>query len=124
MPGTPETRRGCSRSSTTSSGASPAGRSGTRRRGRYKRGGDRAREPLDAIEAAIDDEPVDVVALDEALDALAARDERMARIVELRFFAGLDVDETARALDVSPRTVKREWAVARACLRRALGGDG
>ena len=62
----------------------------------------------------------DFVALDEALNALAAFDPRKSQIVELRFFGGLSVEETAVALKVSARTVKREWGVARAWLHREL----
>ena len=64
---------------------------------------------------------VDVLALDEALSTLAALDTRQARVVELRFFGGLTVEETAEATDVSPATVKRDWTLARAWLRRELG---
>ena len=60
-------------------------------------------------------------ALDEALERLAAIDAEQARIVELRFFAGLSVEETADALDLSPATVKRRWSLARAWLFRELG---
>jgi len=63
----------------------------------------------------------DLVALDEALQALAALDERRSRVVELRFFGGLSVDETAAVLGVSPDTVTRDWKLARAWLRRELG---
>lgn len=63
---------------------------------------------------------LDVLALDDALARLAALDPRQAQVVELRYFGGLDIDETAAALDVSPATVKREWTVARAWLRREL----
>jgi len=66
---------------------------------------------------------VDLIALDEALGELGERDERMLRIVELRFFAGLTVDQFARVLDVSERTVKGDWRLARAILRRALASD-
>src|SRR3954469_20090733 len=62
----------------------------------------------------------DVLRVDEALDALAVVDPRQARIVELRFFAGLTLDETAEALGISPITVSREWAVARAWLHAEL----
>jgi RNA polymerase sigma factor (TIGR02999 family) len=62
----------------------------------------------------------EVLAVDEALERLAARDADQARIVELRFFAGLTVEEVAHALDRSPRTVKREWRLARAWMYRAL----
>jgi RNA polymerase sigma factor (TIGR02999 family) len=63
---------------------------------------------------------VDVLVLDEVLERLAALDERQARIVELRYFGGLNIEDTAEALHISPATVKREWAVARAWLRREL----
>ncbi len=62
----------------------------------------------------------DLVALDEALEALAKKDSRKSQIVELRFFGGLSVEETAEVLKVSPRTVKREWSVAQAWLHREL----
>jgi RNA polymerase sigma-70 factor (ECF subfamily) len=64
----------------------------------------------------------DLLALDSALEQLAALDARQSRVVELRFFGGLSVEETAEALDVSPTTVKREWATARAWLFRAVNG--
>ena len=64
----------------------------------------------------------DIIALDEALQSLAAIDPRKSRIVELRFFGGLSVDETAEVLNVSPRTVMREWSLAQAWLYRELGG--
>jgi RNA polymerase sigma factor (TIGR02999 family) len=89
-----------------------------------KRGG--AVRPLtlgdaDAVAAAPPEgEGVDVLALHEALERLAALDPDQARLVELRYFAGLSIGETAEALAVSPATVKREWAVARAWLRREL----
>jgi len=63
---------------------------------------------------------VNVLALDEALIALGRLDARQARIVELRFFAGLSIEETSAVLDLSPATVKREWSTARAWLRREL----
>ena len=65
---------------------------------------------------------LDLLAIDEALDRLALIDEQQARIVELRFFSGLTVDETATALGISPKTVKRDWSVARAWLKREIGG--
>ncbi len=64
--------------------------------------------------------PVDVVALDDALDALSRRDPQQSRIVELRFFGGLTIEESAAALNISPATVKRDWAVARAWLSREM----
>ncbi len=66
---------------------------------------------------------LDVIALDDALRRLEALDPRQARVVELRFFAGLEVEETARALGISPATVKRDWTFARAFLRRELGTE-
>ena len=87
-----------------------------RARQRVKRGGD-ARPAGDVASA---EDAVDVVALDEALDRLAAQDGRKARVVELRYFVGLSIEETAQALDSSPATVKREWTAARAWLRREL----
>lgn len=66
---------------------------------------------------------VDVAALDEALSALETIDPRQARVVELRYFAGLDIEETAKALDISPATVKREWQFAKLWLRRAMSAE-
>jgi RNA polymerase sigma factor (TIGR02999 family) len=65
----------------------------------------------------------DLIALDEALTKLEALDARKAKVVSLRYFAGLSVEETAAALDVSPATVKNEWAFARAWLHRELSGE-
>jgi RNA polymerase sigma-70 factor (ECF subfamily) len=65
---------------------------------------------------------IDVLALDAALEELARQDPQHARVVELRYFGGLSVEETADALDVSPATVKRQWTFAKAWLLRALGG--
>jgi RNA polymerase sigma factor (TIGR02999 family) len=65
---------------------------------------------------------VQILAVDEVLERLARLDPQQARIVELRYFAGLTVDETAEALGISPRTVKRDWALASAWLRRELSG--
>jgi RNA polymerase sigma factor (TIGR02999 family) len=64
---------------------------------------------------------IDLVALDEALDRLAALDQRQAKVVELRYFGGLGVEEVAAALEISPATVKRDWTLARAWLKRELG---
>jgi RNA polymerase sigma factor (TIGR02999 family) len=85
-----------------------------------KRGGRKARVTLDDAMSMTDGPQVDVLALDQALERLAALDPRAAQIVELRFFAGLDVDETSEALGLSPATIKREWATAKAWLKRAL----
>jgi RNA polymerase sigma-70 factor, ECF subfamily len=70
--------------------------------------------------AAEDDTALDVLALHEALERLAIIDPDQARVVELRYFGGMTIEETAEALGISPATVKREWAVARAWLRREL----
>ena len=83
-----------------------------RQRGRDKRGGGVAVVTLDETRIAPRAE-VDVVALDEALQRLAAADPQQSRVVELRFFAGLSVEETAEALGISAATVKRDWATAR-----------
>lgn len=87
-----------------------------------KRGGDRVRVPL--LEGMAAEEPRlgDLLALDEALTALGERDERLARVVECRFFGGMTVEETAAALAVSTRTVERDWTRARAYLHRSLTG--
>lgn len=92
-----------------------------RRRRAGRRGGAGAvRVPLDAIDVPAKEPDADLVAIDEALETLAAEDPRKARVVELRFFGGLSVDETAQALGVSARTVHNDWAFARAWLFRAL----
>jgi RNA polymerase sigma-70 factor, ECF subfamily len=95
-----------------------------RRRDAGRRGGPGAvRVPLDGLEIAAPAEAdMDLVAVDRALDRLAAHDARKARIVELRFFGGLSMEEIARALDVSVRTVHSDWALARAWLYRELTG--
>ena len=86
-----------------------------------KRGGGAQAVTLD--EALVVAEPGrDLVALDEALDALAKMDERKAKVVEMRFFGGLSVEETAAALGVSPDTVMRDWRLAKAWLLRELKG--
>ena len=75
--------------------------------------------------AVVKNEGMDVLALDDALKQLAERDAQQSRIVELRFFAGLTVEETAALLDISPATVKRDWSMARAWLsRRIKRGEG
>jgi RNA polymerase sigma-70 factor, ECF subfamily len=86
-----------------------------------KRGGGKPRLTLDsALAAAAGGNEIELLALDDALTALSAIDDDQARIVELRFFGGLSVPETAEALGISPATVKREWAIARAWLFRRL----
>jgi RNA polymerase sigma factor (TIGR02999 family) len=85
-----------------------------------KRGGDAFKLSLsDAMEPA-DEKDVDLVALDDALALLARNDPQQGRIVELRYFAGLTIEETADALEISPATVKRDWAVAKAFLKREM----
>lgn len=89
-----------------------------------KHGGNMRRQPLDGVDRPMDPGELDFVALDTALDQLGARDPRAAKIVELRFFAGLSVEETAKALDISERTVAREWSVAKAWLAREVESNG
>ena len=91
-----------------------------RTKGAAKRGGGQRRVSLTGIQTAGPDAGVEIVALDEALQKLAALDERQARIVELRFFGGLSVDEVAELLGVSKRTVEGDWTMARAWLLREL----
>ena len=95
-----------------------------RSRAAVKRGKAEARLSIDDVDvAAVDATDMDLVALDQALERLAAIDERQARIVELRFFGGLTVEETAVVIGASDRTVKRDWQMARAWLRRELARD-
>jgi RNA polymerase sigma factor (TIGR02999 family) len=91
-----------------------------RRVGRIKRGGGRQRTPLDQVDIPVDDGADDLLALDEALGRLEKADPRKAKIVALRYFAGLSIDETAEALELSPTTVKDEWMFARAWLHSEL----
>ncbi len=84
------------------------------------------RTGVDALDEALvagGERSFDLVALDEALERLAQLDPEQARLVELRFFGGLTIEETAEALDISPATVKRHWTVARAWLARELEGN-
>lgn len=85
-----------------------------------KRGGSVIQIPLEEETAETQGRDVSLVALDEALVRLAEVDERQARVVELRFFTGLGLDETAQILGISPATAKRDWAMARAWLRIEL----
>ena len=94
------------------------------RRHRYlKRGGEMVRVSLEKEVVVASARGADLVALDEALHRLAAIDARKCQIVELRFFGGLSVEETAEALKISPRTVKREWSLAQAWLYCELRGE-
>jgi RNA polymerase sigma-70 factor (ECF subfamily) len=91
-----------------------------RQRHRQKRGGDLVRVTIDHADDIAREQGVDVVALSDALTALATFDPRMSQVVELRFFGGLSVDETAKVLNVSPETVMRDWKTAKAWLLREL----
>ena len=92
-----------------------------RARDALKRGGGRPRVTFDeSLPAASPEQSIDMVALDAALDRLAELDASQARIVELRFFGGLSIEETAEAMGISPATVKRHWALARAWLAKEL----
>jgi RNA polymerase sigma factor (TIGR02999 family) len=92
----------------------------SRRRHAAKRGG--SLESISFEQTVLPDieRAADVIALDEALGALATRDPQQARIVELRFFSGLSIEETANVIGLSPSTVKREWRIAKAWLGREL----
>ena len=92
---------------------------------RAKRGGSGEAVPLDealsiAAETTTEADKIDLIALDRALDKLAEKDERLARIVELRYFSGLTVEETAEVLKISEMTVKRDWNVAKALLYKEI----
>lgn len=90
-------------------------------RHRIKRGGRQEDLPLEeALTIAVSDSDFDLLELDQALTRLAEREEHLAKVVELRFFTGLDVPETAKVLGVSESTVKRDWMVAKAWLHREL----
>lgn len=91
-----------------------------RRRRAAKRGGDSFKVTLDEAINASAEPNLDLIAIDEALTKLAALDQQQARVVELRFFGGLNVEETAEVLRISERTVKRDWSVAKAWIRREL----
>ena len=91
-----------------------------RARRRQKRGGPNEDKPLDGIEVVTVPLDLDLVALDEALDRLAEIDSQQVKIVELRYFAGLEITETAEVLNISPATVKRDWAAAKAWLKHEL----
>jgi RNA polymerase sigma factor (TIGR02999 family) len=91
-----------------------------RKRCAAKRGGDRVTLTLDERLAPAKQRELDVVALDHALHELARMNAQQGRIVEMRFFSGLSIEETAQVLGISPATVKRDWAVARAWLYREM----
>lgn len=94
-----------------------------RSRGYVRRGGDVVRVPLDDEIAAVKPRQIDVLALDMALQSLSEFDPRKSRVVELRYFAGLNIDEIAQVLKISRETAKRDWKVAKAWLRRELEQD-
>jgi RNA polymerase sigma factor (TIGR02999 family) len=94
-----------------------------RSKGSDKRGGGAAKITFDDALALSDEPGRDLVALDDALQTLATLDERKSHMIELRFFGGLSVEETASVLRVSPDTVKRDWRFAKAWLMRELRGE-
>jgi RNA polymerase sigma factor (TIGR02999 family) len=91
-----------------------------RKRNSAKRGGSLIQVPLDEVENLVQQQAANVVAVDEALQRLEAIDARQSQIVELRFFGGLSIDETASLLKVSPGTVMRDWTFARAWLKSQM----
>jgi RNA polymerase sigma factor (TIGR02999 family) len=91
-----------------------------RKKRRLKRGGDQPPVVSSVVDLAGEENLADVVALDDAIDRLEKEDPRAALVTRLRFYAGLTVEETAKAMEISERTVMREWAYARAWLRDAL----
>ncbi len=95
-----------------------------RSRGYQKRGGNVVKVEFDEARVPSFGRGAEVIALDDALEALAAFDERGAKVVELRFFGGLSEEETGEVLGISARTVKREWATAKAWLLREMKGEG
>ena len=100
-----------------------------RGRSRQRRGGGRRRVDLEQADLAANENPEEFLALEQVIRRLEEMDPRMGRVVQLRYFAGLSIEETAAAMSVSPRSVKREWTCARAWLFRELsdsrndGGD-
>jgi RNA polymerase sigma-70 factor (ECF subfamily) len=94
-----------------------------RTRGYSKRGGDAVHVSFDEAAIASPGERPDLIAIDEALADLAALDPRKSRIVELRFFGGLSIEETAEVMNISPTTVQREWRSAKAWLYHAISGE-
>ena len=94
-----------------------------RSRGYHKRGGGARAIALDEAAVMAEDKGAEIVALDEALTALAELDPRHSRVVELRFFGGLSIEETAEVLKVSPGTVRRDWSLARAWLYSELSNQ-
>ena len=93
-----------------------------RRHAAHKRGGPGEKLSLDEAAGVSSEPDNNLLALDEALDALAVLDRQQSRVVELRYFGGLTIEETAEVMSLSPATVKREWAMARAWLYEAMSG--
>lgn len=92
-----------------------------RERHREKRGGIAENLPLDeALQISVNEKSVDLVALDDALNRLAKMDERQARVVELRYFSGLSIDETAEVLGIANSTVRLDWNLAKAWLKQEI----
>ena len=94
-----------------------------RSRGYAKGGGNAFRVPLDDVLAGAQARGIEILALDEALESLSKIDARKGRVVELRYFGGLSVEETAEVMGISPETVKRDWKMAKAWLFAALNGE-
>lgn len=94
-----------------------------RRQAAAKRGGNALTVELIDVAEAGKSAPIDLIALDGALERLAALDSRQSQIVELRFFGGLSIEETSHVVNISPATAKREWATARIWLHRAMSGE-
>ncbi len=95
-----------------------------RRRSAAKRGGGAMHTVLSEEDSPVELQAVELLSLDDALTGLESLEPRLAKVVELRFFGGLSVEEVAAALDISPRTVKRDWRKARAFLYTAIAGHG
>jgi RNA polymerase sigma factor (TIGR02999 family) len=89
----------------------------------FKRGGGNVRVPLDEVQRAVDHEAEEIVSLHEALEALQTVDPRKSKVVEMRYFGGLSVEETAEALGVSVGTVNRDWRLARSWLIRQINRE-
>jgi len=94
-----------------------------RRRNKQKRGGVVQRVEMNEAMLVSDERAAEVVALDDALKSLAKIDHRKSQLVELRFFGGMSIDETAEVMQVSPGTVMRDWTIAKAWLLREIEGD-
>jgi RNA polymerase sigma factor (TIGR02999 family) len=94
-----------------------------RRQAAAKRGGNALTIELTDVAEAGKSAPIDLIALDDALERLAALDSRQSQIVELRFFGGLSIEETSQVVNISPATAKREWATARIWLYRTMSGE-